>query len=168
MPSTLFSSRGLRLLSFLSLVYVAFAAVLPTRDDSNVNTTITVSGNVTNHGDPNLFCTPTKWTDIVVFFFGNYVAHATTVVTYPGEPGFSVLASTVLGLIYPITGALRGLTAIFRHAAFKKDPREKALQAGALCMVVRLPEWRPVPGEKLEGLTYVSDNLSGKLRHYYC
>jgi hypothetical protein len=50
-----------------------------------MNETATVPTNDSNHGDPNLLCRPSRWTDIATFFLGNYIAHAATIMTIPGE-----------------------------------------------------------------------------------
>jgi hypothetical protein len=62
-----------------------FAAVggLPPAD-SNINITISVPAGTSEHGNPNLLCTPTKWLDILTFFLANYFAHAATVKAPPG------------------------------------------------------------------------------------
>jgi len=39
----------------------------------------------THHGKCNLLCAPATWFDILIFFLGNYVAHAATVVSLPGQ-----------------------------------------------------------------------------------
>jgi hypothetical protein len=41
----------------------------------NINITISVPEGTSDHGNPNLLCTPTKWLDVLVFFFANYLAH---------------------------------------------------------------------------------------------
>jgi hypothetical protein len=56
-----------------------FAQVTPS------NNTISLPEGFTNHDDPNLLCMPPSWTDLAIFFLGNYVAHAATVVSRPGE-----------------------------------------------------------------------------------
>lgn len=51
------------------------------------NSTLPLPPGTTNHGNPKLICLPTKWTDVIVFFLGNYVAHAATIRL---EPGMSI------------------------------------------------------------------------------
>src|SRR2546423_328016 len=67
--------------------------LLPRSSDAHLtleNITITVPNGTTDHGDPHLLCLPAKWSDIALFFFGNYLAHAATVKSLPGEPALSV------------------------------------------------------------------------------
>jgi hypothetical protein len=83
-----------------------------------MNITITVPSGTTNHGDPNLLCTPTKWTDIILFYTVNYIAHAVTVKSIPGEQKYDSAFLILSALLYPYSGLLRGLEAIFRRAAW--------------------------------------------------
>ena len=107
----------------------------------------------------NLYCTPTTWYDIGVFFLGNYISHALTIKAYPGEATASVLIAAFGTLLIPTTGLIRGVNAIARNAKFKRrkfwsalsrDPDyQTAAAAGALCMVVRKKSWKPYLGEKV-------------------
>jgi hypothetical protein len=123
--------------------------------------------NVTNHGDPQLSCTPTKWSDIASFFLGNYFAHAATVRTYPGEGGTSTLLAMLGALLLPTSGFLRGLTSIMRlgtfygrqfslkelwKAAMSTPDYRTAAASGALCMLVRTPNWRPRNGDIIKDI----------------
>jgi len=83
-----------------------------------LNITITVPVGTSNHGDPNLLCIPTKWTDIVTFYTGNYLAHALTIKSIPGQKTGHILLVVIAALIYPYSGIMRGLEAICRHAAW--------------------------------------------------
>ena len=114
-----------------------------------------------NHGD-NLYCIPTRWYDVFVFFLGNYISHALTIKSYPGEATTSVLIAAFGALLIPTTGLIRGINAIARNAKFKRrrflptlfrDPDyQTAAAAGALCMVVRKKSWKPYPGDKLSNV----------------
>jgi hypothetical protein len=118
------------------------------------NITITVPEGTSNHGDPNLLCTPTKWYDILIFYGVNYFAHAITMKTVPGELTNDILLDIVSALMYPYSGVLRGLEAIYRHAAlFSTDDLHQATRAGALCIVVRTFKWAPATPLQLKGLT---------------
>jgi hypothetical protein len=90
-----------------------------------------VPPDASNHGDRDLLCTPPKWTDIAVFFLGNYLAHAATIVTSPGESPLSVAVATVYALLFPIAGVVRGLNAIMSLAIWGKNDLKKAARAGA-------------------------------------
>jgi len=101
-----------------------------------------------DHNDPHLICSPTKWTDIVVFFFGNYFAHAATIKSLPGEGKLSTVGTVVGALLFPASGVVRGLTAILTLSVFAGTDLETAARAGALCMVVRSKTWRPPAREE--------------------
>jgi hypothetical protein len=106
-----------------------------------INITFTVPVGTTNHGDPNLIFTPTRWTDIATFPPGTFVAHAATVLTFHGEHG--LLRRAISALFHPGWGLNRGMILIFSFATLRKDVLEKALRAQALSMVVRSKAWRP-------------------------
>jgi len=109
--------------------------------------------------DPMEWCKPTTWYDITVFFLGNYVAHAATVKSYPGEATSRVLIATLGALLIPTSGLIRGLNSILRNAKFKRkgiltalisDPDyETAAASGSLIMVVRTKSWKPYPGDRV-------------------
>ena len=101
------------------------------------NVTITVPPGTTNHGDPNLLCIPSNWSTIAYFFLANYVTHAATVLSFPGELFFDYMCAVFLALLFPTSGCFRGLNAIVRFANLAKDDLTKAAKAGALCMIVR-------------------------------
>lgn len=85
---------------------------------------------------------PTKWTDIAVYFLGNYVSHVATVRFLPGEPAIPAFKRLIMALLFPNSGLLRGLDVIKQHAIFGRTPIESAAKAGALCVVVRRREKR--------------------------
>ncbi|KAF2676641.1 hypothetical protein K458DRAFT_321640, partial [Lentithecium fluviatile CBS 122367] len=119
------------------------------------NITLPLPVGTSNHGTPGLLCTPTKWTDIALFFLFNYVAHAATVLTRPGERSDDSVVSVIGCLLFPVMGLYRGIEAIFSGAVFvKKDDLRKAARSGALCMVVRGNDWRPVGGEEVGGAVF--------------
>lgn len=110
------------------------------------NSTITVPEGTTNHGNPNLLCTRSTWSNVATFFLANYVAHAATVKSNPGQPVLRGVLSMLLALILPTSGVLIGLDAIRRCAVIGGSPLQKAKKAGALCEVVRTHDWKPRPG----------------------
>ncbi|KAJ7683952.1 hypothetical protein B0H14DRAFT_2654567 [Mycena olivaceomarginata] len=95
------------------------------------NITIPVPDGTSNHGDPSILCTPTNWTSILSFFFGNYIAHAATTLSYPGEELFDYALTVVGALLFPSTGVCRGLDAIFRFARRAESDLMCAARAGA-------------------------------------
>ncbi|KAK4182618.1 hypothetical protein QBC35DRAFT_395605 [Podospora australis] len=103
------------------------------------NITLIVPEVSTNHGDPELLCTPAKWTDYLVFFFSNYVAHAVTTVAVPGQGLEATVFSFLYAIVCPASAIYRALNAITRHAATaRKNPLTRAARAGALCMVSKV------------------------------
>lgn len=141
---------------FLSVALALFpqSACAPTASPSTENITITVPQGTRNHGNPRLFCTPSKWTHIAKFFLANVVAHAATVKSVPGELTLPYLWSLVSAVVFPALGIVRGLSAIHQRAALAETPLETAARARALCMVVRMPDWRPQTGDIVEALEY--------------
>jgi hypothetical protein len=119
---------------------------------TTTNITLTLPNGTTNHGDPHLLCTPTKWTDIALFFLGNFVAHAGTVRKKAGEPFLSALLARATALLIPSSGVMRGLLGIWQHAKFGTSPLIAASKAGALCMVVRTAEWKHLDGVVVRGI----------------
>ncbi|RYP63526.1 hypothetical protein DL771_009222 [Monosporascus sp. 5C6A] len=106
-----------------------------------MNFTITVPEGTTNHGNPNLLCTPAKWYDLIIFFSANYFAHSATVIVNPGQSLIETGILIFFALILPGAGIVGAVSAIVRHAATEtKNPLNRAARAGALCMVLKVPE----------------------------
>ncbi|KAK3377190.1 hypothetical protein B0T24DRAFT_678033 [Lasiosphaeria ovina] len=78
---------------------------------------------------------PARWTDMALFFAGNYAAHAATVVTLPGESTSSALLAAVLAFLFPVIGVIRGVKAICSMAVFGQNSLEAAARSEALYMV---------------------------------
>ncbi|KAK4115455.1 hypothetical protein N656DRAFT_695023, partial [Canariomyces notabilis] len=113
-----------------------------------MNFTLTVPEGTTNHGNSKLLCTPAQWYDFVIFFFGNYFAHAATVVPVPGQGFESTAISIFLALTLPGSAIVRAVTAIVRHAATeRRNPLRRAARAGALCIV--LPAWKKPSADEI-------------------
>jgi hypothetical protein len=132
-----------------SLAFFALATIYASVIGSpSMNITVTVPDGSSNHGSSNLVCTPTTWYDVIIFFAANFFAHAATIKTLPGEKGREALFTIVLALLFPFSGISRGIEAIVRHASWPPaDNLTVAARAGALCIAVRGPRWRPKPGE---------------------
>ncbi|MCJ1377032.1 hypothetical protein MMC17_000122 [Xylographa soralifera] len=109
---------------------------------------------------------PSSRTDILSFFLRNYVAHAATVVIYPGESFLSTIGAVILAFFFPTSGIVRGLTAIVRHAATQSKPLEQAARAGALCMVVRNADWRPQADDRLNDMVWRGEMTRKKRKSY--
>jgi hypothetical protein len=112
-----------------------------------MNFTISVPVGTTNHGNPQLLCLPAAWTDIVTFLVTNYFAHAASVLPEPGAGFWRTIALIFAALILPISGIVRAVSAIWRHAAFEtKNPVKRAARSRALAMVMRVPNSGPYQG----------------------
>jgi hypothetical protein len=119
--------------SFRSIIHAGLSRV-------KMNFTLTVPEGSTNHRNPKLLCTPPEWYDFIIFFFTNYVAHASTVVPEPGQSPLRAGVYILLALTLPGSAVFRAVTAIARHVATEtKNPLRRAARAGALCMVLRRP-----------------------------
>ena len=116
-----------------------------------------VSGNDTISDDlpaSVIVCTPTYWYDVVWFYFANYLLHALSVRSLPGENLFSSIVFKLSCLLIPYTGLRRGLCLIARAANLTHDDLQAAARANALCMVVRAADWKPEDGEVTHGCRF--------------
>ncbi|ORX94724.1 hypothetical protein BCR34DRAFT_499061 [Clohesyomyces aquaticus] len=116
------------------------------------NITIEVPLGTSNHNDRHLLCRPTLASDLAAFFLGNYVAHAATLKGLPGQPPLQSFLDLLFALLFPVSGIVRGMNAIYGVAAFQKTPLTRALKAGALCELVRTEKWQPKPGDCIRNL----------------
>ncbi|OIW33921.1 hypothetical protein CONLIGDRAFT_677656 [Coniochaeta ligniaria NRRL 30616] len=108
-----------------------------------MNFTIQVPPDTKNHGDPTLLCVPPQWTDYFIFFATNYVAHAATLISRPGEGTVETLFDALNALFIPGSGALRAFRLLVLYIGrlfagnWRVNSIEEAQRAGALCMVMR-------------------------------
>jgi hypothetical protein len=114
------------------------------------NITIPLPDSSSDHGIPGMLCTPTKWSDIMIFYLANYAAHAATTCSLPGEKNWRTMMAVLAALFFPAAGAFRGILVITSLAVFGKSDLEKAAKAGALCMIFKGPDWEPRNGDTLE------------------
>jgi hypothetical protein len=121
------------------------------------NITIPLPQWSSDHGSPGLLCVPTKWSDIVVFFLANYAAHAATTRSLSGERTGRYTVAVLGALFFPASGTFRGILAIFTSAKFGKSDLQVVASAGALCMVVRAPEWKPQEGDTLPNVVFAPE-----------
>jgi hypothetical protein len=117
--------------SSIRLLALAMGIALPLTSAQATNSTST---------NPNVICRPAKWTDVVVFYLGNYVAHAATTLNLPGQSPLGVVFVILAALFFPISGVFRGFRAISTLAIFAETELQTAARAGALCMVVELDD----------------------------
>src|SRR5579862_1484474 len=82
-------------------------------------------------------CREATLVDILSFIFVNYVAHAMTVISLPGESALAGAVYRFVAFLFPFTGAWRGIRSIRAAAIFAPNKLQKAAQAGALCIVGR-------------------------------
>jgi hypothetical protein len=118
-------------------------------------------------------CVAATWQDILIFMVINYVTHAMTVKSLPGEQTSAVAFYRFLALLFPFTGAWRGLRAIRLAAVFGEDDLKRAARAGALCIVARSAAWQPekerIPGCTIRGIKLIdSTTLRPKARVIVC
>ena len=119
------SVAGGTILSLLTLASLpTVAGCLPTQ-----NATIPVLDGCLNHSKNNLFCVPITWYIISIFFFSNYVTHAATVKSRPGQKFRHVARDFIL-----YSGLLRVFTWFFELSR-GKDALIKAYHVGALWVV---------------------------------
>lgn len=113
-----------------------------------MNITILVPNGTTQHGNERILCLPITsnyWPSILTvftFFATNFLAHAATVKSSPGDNRRVKACNAFLALLFPMSGLLRALNAILGYSRGATE-LEKARNAGALCMVVRDRHWRP-------------------------
>jgi hypothetical protein len=99
--------------------------------------TIEVPDGTINHDNPSLVCKPTQWTDVLEFFLTNYVIHAVTITSSPGQSVSETIFYALNALFVPGFGAIRTISALRAHAGtIRGNELRKAATAGALCMVV--------------------------------
>ena len=87
-----------------------------------------------------VLCKPAKWTDVAVFYIGNYLARAATVRSRPGQTSLFSFSIMLLVLLYPTTGLVPGIEDTCRLAVLGKTPLQEAARAGALFMVKEYEE----------------------------
>ena len=129
--------------AFGSLFYIIFAFLaLPVR---------AIPIDVSKSSSPT--CLQATWEQIVVFILTNYVTHAMTVNSYAGEKANSAVFFSIVSLLLPFAGAMRGLGSIGSGAIFAKDSLRRCPRADALCVVARSEDWLPQGQEKVHGCT---------------
>ncbi len=107
-----------------------------------MNITISVPDGTTNHGNPQLLCVPSAWTDILTFLVTNYYAHAVTVLLDPGLASRRTIALIFAALILPFSSISRAVKAMSRHAVTeRKNPLKRAARSRALYGHEDTKEW---------------------------
>lgn len=105
-------------------------------NSTNEDCPINVPG-LWHNGDCSLLCRPAKWYDILIFFFGNYLAHVATVISPPGASTFDHTLNLISALVFPFSGLGLGVEAIASLAILAPTPLRTAARAGALLRIVQ-------------------------------
>ncbi|KAF7513466.1 hypothetical protein GJ744_008760 [Endocarpon pusillum] len=161
-----FTAEAVRKSCLLICMVALFASIVTGLPSPSKNITITVPEGTSDHGNPELICTPARFYEIALFYLGNYIAHAATLKSYPRESTSEMVLSMIVVLLFAPSGALRGLNAIFRAAVFKQSPIQRAARAGALCMVIRMADWKPQPTETIDNFSYTTSDVYQE--SHYC
>ncbi|KAJ5462258.1 hypothetical protein N7530_010463 [Penicillium desertorum] len=130
----------------------------------------------TKEPEEGIICFPLPWYRIAIFFLVNYVAHAATIVPFPGQPTLLGFLDFLTAVFLPYSGLWRGASLIWRSLLFsgtrwnrvwnqpglrakykeftRCNPLEDAARAGALAVIVRsYKKWFPRPNEVVKGST---------------
>ena len=113
------------------------------------NITITVPNGTTYYQNPSQLCLPSSAADIIVFFFGNYLAHVATVRSRPQDTFVENLVKTTFCLFFPAYGLSIAVPKIISCATLEETYLKKATRAGSLVMVVRNENWKPKKGDEI-------------------
>lgn len=123
--------RSMRLLALILLVLFA-----PHAQSNGLPSSLSCTPQ--KGSNENVCCRKAKWEDVLLFFLSNYVAHAASTRTQPGQSNFSSLLTVIMALLFPMSGALRGAQAIATRAALADTDLQTAARAGALCAIVHV------------------------------
>ncbi|KAM6523095.1 hypothetical protein FSOLCH5_003714 [Fusarium solani] len=137
------------LVVILLAVLASFSSLAKAQDTNSVNDSdaqcpVNITG-IVHHGNCDLLCRPASWADFLVFYLGNYFAHAATVTTSPGQSILSSLLTITTALLFPGGGVRCGIQAICSLAKWADTDLQVAARAGALCAVVRTRDALPDP-----------------------
>ena len=81
----------------------------------------------------------------------NYIAHAATVKSVPGETWRQSTIKALLAFFAPFSGIWNACIAIARSKILEESKLNHALRTQALCAVVRTHKWRPEAGTTVLG-----------------
>ncbi|KAL8402253.1 hypothetical protein RB596_008857 [Gaeumannomyces avenae] len=129
-------------LAFILLSSTAMLAQSNTRNDTaNGGQTCPkdLPGFTLNGNDCKVLCRSARWLDVFLFFVGNYVAHAATVPSRPGQSTFSTVVAILTALLLPGGGISHAISTIATFAVLKPTPLRAAASAGAICAVIKAP-----------------------------
>lgn len=101
-------------------------------------------------------CTDANWDEVLLFLLVNYLAHAATAVSFPGESKWELNVRRLDSLLVPYIGLMYALRKIQWFLILEKDPLKRACRAEALCQVVRTKDWTPMNKDVV--LAHLSDH----------
>ncbi|KAL8393883.1 hypothetical protein RB595_003585 [Gaeumannomyces hyphopodioides] len=107
--------------------------------------------------DCKVLCRQAKWTDVLIFFLANHVAHAATTISRPGQSIGSTILLTLQALTIPSLGMLLAVMTISRGLSkprwhgIRSYSLQKAAGAGALFAVVKVGAGQSQTGERPRG-----------------
>ena len=140
------------MISAFRVVLVA-CLLMPTMGLPKHNITVTVPDGFSNHGNDDLFCLPTTWYQIAIFFIINYGSHAVTIRSRPGQTYYHAARDIMYALLCPFSGVRRAIDSFGRSSWPSENHLTKAARAGALCIVVRNHEWQATRDCHIRGNT---------------
>jgi hypothetical protein len=102
----------------------------------------------------NIICFSRPWYKVTIFFLVNYIAHAATIMPFPGQPKLLAFLDFLTAVFLPYSGLWRGASAIWRSSWFSwrcwtewhndhYNQLEEAARAGALAVIIRSEVWFP-------------------------
>ena len=154
---------GLTWLCSQPLIWLLLFALQAKLGFARPGTTVAINGTtIKDNNDAKLYCDKTKWQDVFWFFFTNYILHALSVRSLPGENFFSSTVFKFCCLLVPYTGVRRGLCLISRASNLASNDLQAAARANALCFITRRPDWRPTDGDRVPGKFLVQDDTEEK------
>ncbi|OAL43643.1 hypothetical protein IQ07DRAFT_592970 [Pyrenochaeta sp. DS3sAY3a] len=101
---------------------------------SNQNCSISIPGHRIEE-DCTLLCRDAKWTDLLLFYLGNYVIHVATVLREPGASIEAQVFWAMVALLMPFAGIARAVDVIIAQSRSGGTDLQVAARAGALLMV---------------------------------
>lgn len=96
--------------------------------------------------DKDFYCRESKWSDVVVFFIVNIIAHAATVPSIPGSSTTEIILAALESILLPFCGVGRAVRIIYKSPVFAGSPLQSAAWAEAICVVGRTRHWTASEG----------------------
>jgi hypothetical protein len=124
---------------------------------SSENVTITLPTGARIYTNPGEICAPASWSNIIVFYLTNYLAHIATVRMAPDQSPWQKNEFGISCLFFPAIGLEKAIYYILGCSSLAREPLQKAARAGALFHVVRTTMWKPKPGDHLENCVLFDD-----------